>query len=555
MNTEKLDDILKGMEESKSTISSNDKKGTIIYNEKIEALADVALEDGVLTDKERDLLLRKAQQSGIDPDEFEMILDSRLTKMQKEKKAKAQALAQENKEKQDKKEKSKRGGRITIFVIVGLVVIGGIVGGAVWAFKANSEKQGKAEAAISNNDLTTAYNIMKDLVYIKEDLAELYIRKCFELNEIDKVEMIYSSLSDNNKKSIRSIVQKEAETAISNNNLSTAYNIINKDEEVKSNLADLYIRKCYELKEDSKAELFYNSLSNKGKESARSVMQERAETLISNNDLTTAYNIMNNDAKIKANLTEVYIRKCYELNEVGKAEMFYNSLSDKEKENARSVLQGIVESLILKNDLTTAYNIMKNDAQIMNNLADVYISKCYELNEVGKVELFYNTLQKEAETAIRNKDLTTAYNIMKKNDRIMNNLSELYIRKCLELNKDDNAESFYNSLSKEKRNSLRTILYDYYLKKDNYDKAEKYTKFYNEPLPNSEQYAEEHYAYIVDVVTAMCKAGRKEEAKSYAKGLIEKYNWRDKNLLDFIKSEKYSKEAVTERITEFIENY
>lgn len=485
MNTEKLDDILKGMEDSKSTISSNDKKGTIIYNEKIEALADVALEDGVLTDKERDLLLRKAQQSGIDPDEFEMVLDSRLAKMQKEKKAKAQAFAQENKEVQGAKRKSRKGLLITIFVIVGLVGIGG----AVWAFKANSEKQEKAETAINNNDLTTAYNIMKDLVYIKNDLAELYIRKCFELNEIEKVEMIYNSLSDDNKKSIRSIVQKEAETAISNNNLSTAYDIIKKDEEVKSNLAELYIRKCYELNEDGKAELFYNSLSDKGKENARNVLQEK------------------------------------------------------------------VESLIIKNDLTTAYNIMKNDAQIMDNLTEVYISKCYELNEVGKVEMFYNTLQKEAETAIRNEDLTTAYNIMKKNDRIMNNLSELYIRKCIELDNDDKAESFYNSLSKEKRNSIKTILYDYYLKKDNYDKTEKYTKFYNEPLPNSEQYAEEHYAYIVDVVTAMCKAGRKEEAKSYAKGLIEKYNWRDKNLLDFIKSEKYSKEAVTERITEFIENY
>lgn len=45
----------------------------------------VALEDGVLTEKEKQVLLKKAQSMGIDPDEFEMVLDARLVKLEKEK--------------------------------------------------------------------------------------------------------------------------------------------------------------------------------------------------------------------------------------------------------------------------------------------------------------------------------------------------------------------------------------------------------------------------------------------------------------------------------------
>lgn len=85
MNIGKLDALFKGMDESKSTVASNEPKKQIMYNEKIEALVDVALEDGVLTDKERSLLLRKAQEFGIDPDEFEMVLDARVAKLNKAK--------------------------------------------------------------------------------------------------------------------------------------------------------------------------------------------------------------------------------------------------------------------------------------------------------------------------------------------------------------------------------------------------------------------------------------------------------------------------------------
>ena len=60
-----------------------------MYNEKIEALIKAALADGVLTEKEKQVLFKNAQAQGIDLDEFEMVLDARLVELQKEEKEKA----------------------------------------------------------------------------------------------------------------------------------------------------------------------------------------------------------------------------------------------------------------------------------------------------------------------------------------------------------------------------------------------------------------------------------------------------------------------------------
>ena len=49
----------------------------------LEQLINYALEDGVLTDKERTVLMRKAQAAGADLDEFEMILEAKLHEVQK----------------------------------------------------------------------------------------------------------------------------------------------------------------------------------------------------------------------------------------------------------------------------------------------------------------------------------------------------------------------------------------------------------------------------------------------------------------------------------------
>lgn len=49
----------------------------------LEKLIDLALADGVLTDKERQVLARKAQELGVDHDEFEMVLEGKLHLAQK----------------------------------------------------------------------------------------------------------------------------------------------------------------------------------------------------------------------------------------------------------------------------------------------------------------------------------------------------------------------------------------------------------------------------------------------------------------------------------------
>lgn len=64
-----------------------------MYNEQIEALISAALADGMLTEKEKQVLFKKAQSQGIDLDEFEMVLDARLVELEKAEKAKVSTSA------------------------------------------------------------------------------------------------------------------------------------------------------------------------------------------------------------------------------------------------------------------------------------------------------------------------------------------------------------------------------------------------------------------------------------------------------------------------------
>ena len=64
-----------------------------MYNEKLEALITAALADGVLTDKEKEILFKKAEAMGIDHDEFELVLEGRLAKRKKEMEAQAPPTA------------------------------------------------------------------------------------------------------------------------------------------------------------------------------------------------------------------------------------------------------------------------------------------------------------------------------------------------------------------------------------------------------------------------------------------------------------------------------
>jgi len=56
-----------------------------MYNEQLEKLIDLALADGELTEKEKQVLFKKAEAEGIDLDEFEMVLEAKLYEKQQQK--------------------------------------------------------------------------------------------------------------------------------------------------------------------------------------------------------------------------------------------------------------------------------------------------------------------------------------------------------------------------------------------------------------------------------------------------------------------------------------
>lgn len=60
-----------------------------MYDERIENLIKAALADGMLTEKEKQILFKNAQEQGIDLDEFEMVLDARLVELKKGEKTSA----------------------------------------------------------------------------------------------------------------------------------------------------------------------------------------------------------------------------------------------------------------------------------------------------------------------------------------------------------------------------------------------------------------------------------------------------------------------------------
>jgi hypothetical protein len=54
-----------------------------MYDAQLEKLINIALADGVLSEKSKQILCRKAESLGIDPDEFEMVLEARVQELQK----------------------------------------------------------------------------------------------------------------------------------------------------------------------------------------------------------------------------------------------------------------------------------------------------------------------------------------------------------------------------------------------------------------------------------------------------------------------------------------
>ena len=55
-----------------------------MFSKELEEIIEAALADGVLTDKERAVLHKRAQAEGVDPDELDIVIDGRLAKMKRQ---------------------------------------------------------------------------------------------------------------------------------------------------------------------------------------------------------------------------------------------------------------------------------------------------------------------------------------------------------------------------------------------------------------------------------------------------------------------------------------
>lgn len=55
-----------------------------MYSEQLEAIIDASLADGMLTEKEREVLHKRAALEGVDADELDVVIDGRLAKMKKQ---------------------------------------------------------------------------------------------------------------------------------------------------------------------------------------------------------------------------------------------------------------------------------------------------------------------------------------------------------------------------------------------------------------------------------------------------------------------------------------
>ena len=66
------------------------------YDEELENLINIALSDGSLTEKKRQILYRKAQTLGIDLDEFEIVLNARIYNLTKGDATESMQLNQDN---------------------------------------------------------------------------------------------------------------------------------------------------------------------------------------------------------------------------------------------------------------------------------------------------------------------------------------------------------------------------------------------------------------------------------------------------------------------------
>lgn len=136
------------------------------FSKQLKDLIEIAIEDGKLDEKEKDVLFKRAQSEGVSSDEFEMYLNSRLNEIQK---------------KQEKKRKYIRNIKFGCIIYLLFFVAMGIL--MIYIEEKEDDKNygSSYEKACENGDFAVAHNILEKL---KEDV--LYVKKFEDDHQIKK---------------------------------------------------------------------------------------------------------------------------------------------------------------------------------------------------------------------------------------------------------------------------------------------------------------------------------------------------------------------------------
>ncbi len=81
MDIAKIENLIKDVVSIVGSFSgAKGSEAEVRYNEKMEALIDAVLEDGKITDDEKSMLLKKAVEMGINPNDLTKVVTERLAK-------------------------------------------------------------------------------------------------------------------------------------------------------------------------------------------------------------------------------------------------------------------------------------------------------------------------------------------------------------------------------------------------------------------------------------------------------------------------------------------
>ena len=135
-----------------------------MYDEQIEALISAALADGKLTEKEKQVLMKRAEAQGIELDEFEMVLSARLFELEEAETANAAS---------SKKKKKRLNEYVEIFAEELQIELDSQVGVSIWNIFDGTGIFKEIRLRNARRNAETSFVINYPLPTTKEDCVEM----------------------------------------------------------------------------------------------------------------------------------------------------------------------------------------------------------------------------------------------------------------------------------------------------------------------------------------------------------------------------------------------